>query len=73
MAKFNSANNVTFGLSMLFGHEDHRIHVLQDDAPHPVRRHLLPARRDELVQALFGKGPARSVKTKRTTKRYSEA
>lgn len=53
-------------LSRLFGSDDHRIHVLQDDAPHPIRRHLQPARRDELVLALFGAGPARSVKRKRT-------
>ena len=54
--------------SRLFGNDDHRIHVMQDDAPHPIRRHLQPARRDELVQALFGTGPARSVKRTRASR-----
>lgn len=43
-------------LSRLFGSDDHRIHVLQDDKPHPVRRHLQPARRDELVWRCSGPG-----------------
>ncbi|MET0268124.1 MAG: hypothetical protein ABW202_21225 [Duganella sp.] len=72
MGKYDTLRSNGLGLSLLFAHEDHRIHVMQDDAPHPIRRHLLPARRDELVQALFGAGPARSVKVKRSGRRQAK-
>jgi hypothetical protein len=68
MGKYDAIRNPSQVLSLLFGHEDHRLHVLQDDAPHPVRRNVQPVRRDELVQALFGAGPARSVKAKRASR-----
>jgi hypothetical protein len=68
MEKYDGMRRAASAMSLIFGHDDHRIHVMQDDAPHPIRRHLQPARRDELVQALFGAGPARSVKRKRATR-----
>jgi len=72
MGKYDAVRSAASALSLIFGHDDHRIHVMQDDAPHPIRRHLQPARRDELVQALFGAGPARSVKRKRASRSDSK-
>lgn len=39
---------------MMTSASGHRIHILADDVPHPIRTFCAPVKRDPLVEALFG-------------------